>query len=229
MNSSTTELIFINSVQGGFGNRSRNSTTVTVSTHVTTLWAGMRKVTPCDAFLCRTVTDTETWIHQCEPGSKPQSREWKHRAAPAKKKFRCQPTTGRFMLTLIWDSHGPVLELYQERGVTISSACYSEMLRDNLKLATQSKRRGQLSQTAVLLHESSRPHTGAHAVQPIQLLPWSFTVGLSSFEPLKKSLSSRIHELKEAVHPWHATRPKTFFSEGLDMFVQRWTKCVGLC
>jgi hypothetical protein len=42
--------------------------------------------------------------------------------------------------------------------MTIHSALYSEMLRDKLKPAIQSKRRGQLSQGVVLLNDTDRPH-----------------------------------------------------------------------
>jgi hypothetical protein len=34
------------------------------------------------------------------------------------------------MLTMLWDSQEPILELYQERIVMLNSACYSETLRD---------------------------------------------------------------------------------------------------
>jgi hypothetical protein len=38
------------------------------------------------------------------------------------------------MLTAFWDSQATVLEHYQERGTTINSAGYSEMLTDRLNL-----------------------------------------------------------------------------------------------
>jgi hypothetical protein len=33
------------------------------------------------------------------------------------------------MLTVLWDSHGPILEHYQERGTTLTSVRYCDMLK----------------------------------------------------------------------------------------------------
>jgi hypothetical protein len=88
-----------------------------------------------DAFLRRIITGDETWIHNYAPESKHQSLEWKHPTSPAKKKFKTQRSAGKVMLTVFWNSQGPILEHYQERGTTVNSARYSEMLRDKLTTA----------------------------------------------------------------------------------------------
>ena len=49
------------------------------------------------------------------------------------------------MLTVFWDSQGPVMQYYQERGTTVNSARYSEMLTECLKTVIRSKRPGLLS------------------------------------------------------------------------------------
>ena len=115
-----------------------------------------------DIFLDRIITGDETWAYQYEPESNLQSMEWKHPQSPSKRKFKTQPSAGKLMLTVFWDSQGPVLEHYQERGTTINNAQYSEMLADRLKPAIRSKRRGLLSKGVVLWHENDRPHTAAH-------------------------------------------------------------------
>jgi hypothetical protein len=52
------------------------------------------------AFLDRMITGDETWSHHCEPESKWQSMEWKHRQSPSKKKkFKSQPSTGKLTHT----------------------------------------------------------------------------------------------------------------------------------
>jgi hypothetical protein len=56
------------------------------------------------------------------------------------------------MLTLLWDAQGPIMEPYQERGTTINSVRYSEMLRDQLKPTTGTQRRELLSQSIASLH-----------------------------------------------------------------------------
>ena len=73
-------------------------------------------------FLSRILTGDEMWVHHYEPESKRQSMEWKHLGSPVKKKFKTQPSTGKVMLTVFWDSEGPILEDYLEKGHTINSA-----------------------------------------------------------------------------------------------------------
>ena len=74
-------------------------------------------------------------VNHYDPESKRQSMKWKHPQSPSKKKSETQPFEGKVMLTVFWDSQGPVLEHYQETGTTIYRARYSEMLNDMLKPA----------------------------------------------------------------------------------------------
>jgi len=43
------------------------------------------------------------------------------------------------MLTVFWDSQGPILETYQERGTTVTSATYCDMLQRELRLQSALK------------------------------------------------------------------------------------------
>jgi [histone H3]-lysine36 N-dimethyltransferase SETMAR len=196
-----------------------------------------------DVFLDRIVTCDETWVHHYEPETKRQSMEWKHPNSPSKKKFKTQPSAGKVMLTVFWDSQGPILEHYMEQGTTVNSARYSEMLIDELKPAIRSKRRGVLSKGVLLLHDNARPHTAAHTVETIQKLkfevldhpPYSPDLAPSDyhlFGPLKESLRGRRFTsddaIKEAVHSWLVAQPKSFFFEGIRKLEQRWTKCVEM-
>ena len=122
------------------------------------------------------------------------------------------------MLTVFWNSQGPVLEHYQERGTTISSARYSEMLTDRLKPAIRSKRRVLLSKGVMLLHDNARPHTDAtllkrsgnsrlaHPPYSPDIAPFDYHL----FGPLKESLRGRRftsdQEEKEAMHAWLAAQ-----------------------
>jgi len=145
------------------------------------------------------------------------------------------------MLTVFWDSQGPILEHYQERGSALNSAHYSEMLIDRLKPEIRSIRRGQLSKGIVLLHDNACLHIAAHTVETFQKLmfvvlaypPYSPVLAPSEchlFGPLKVALRGRRftsdQEVKEAVHSWRASQPKTFFSDGIKKLVQRCEKCV---
>ena len=123
-----------------------------------------------EEFLSRTVTGDETWVHHYEPESKRQSMEWKRLGSPAKKKFKTQSSAGKVMLTLFLDSKGPILEDYLEKGRTINSERYSDLLANNLKSAVCTKRRGLLSKKVLRLHENARPHTASQTVETINHL-----------------------------------------------------------
>jgi len=152
-----------------------------------------------EEFLSRIVTGDETWVHHYEPESKRQSMEWKHLGSPAKKKFKTQPFVGKVMLTIFWDSKGPILEDYLEKGCTINSARYSDLLTNNLKPAVRTKHRDLLSKKVLLLHDNARPHTASHTIETINHLgfkvqehpAYSPDLALSDyhlFGPLKNAL-----------------------------------------
>ena len=194
-----------------------------------------------DALLDRIITGDESWVHHYEPECKRQSMEWKLPHSPIGEKFKSQPSARKLMLTVFWDSQGPILEHYQERGSTINSTRYSEMIIDRLKPEIRSKRLGQLSKGIVLLHGNARPHIAAHTVETLQKLmfvvlahpPYSPDLAPSEyhlFGPPKVALKgcqfTSDQELKEAVHSWCTAQPKTFFCEGIKELVQRCKKCI---
>jgi len=92
-----------------------------------------------DQFLERNITGDETWIHFYKPETKRQSMEQKHPHLPSKRKFRMHATAGDLTLTVFWDSQGLVLEHCREKGATVNSSVYSEVLCDKLKPALRSK------------------------------------------------------------------------------------------
>jgi len=76
------------------------------------------------------------------------------------------------MLTDFWDSQGPILKSYQERGTTVTSATYCDILQGELKPAICSKRRGKLSKEILLFHNNARLHTAAHTLETLKQLKW---------------------------------------------------------
>jgi len=53
------------------------------------------------------------------------------------------------MLTIFWFSKGHILEEYLQKGRTINSARYSDMLANNLKPVVRNKRRGLFRRNVV--------------------------------------------------------------------------------
>jgi histone-lysine N-methyltransferase SETMAR len=133
-----------------------------------------------------------------DPESKHQDIQWNHPASPPSKKFKTQPSARKVMLTVFWGSQGPILEHYQERGTTVTSGRYCDMLQNELKPAIHKEQRERLSQ-GVLLHDNTCPHSAANTKKTLQELkfealdnpPYSPDLAPSDFHlfgPLKEAL-----------------------------------------
>jgi len=202
-----------------------------------------------DSFVGRIVTGDETWGHYHQPETKKAIKEWRHTSSPKSKKFRTQPSDGRVMLTLFWDERGVIFEHYMPRGNTVTSAMYADLLKNHLRPAIKSKRRGLLSTGVLLQHDNARPHTACSTVATIQNLsfeclphpPYSPDVAPSDFHtfgPLKEAMGDKSfrsnEEVQQAVHEWLHSQPKYFFfSRGIHALPKRWNTCMecngGLC
>jgi hypothetical protein len=107
-------------------------------------------------------------VHRYQPKTKWKSMQWKHPSSPVAKKFKMQPSEGRLMLNIFWDSQEPVLETYLERGKTVTSATYCDILQRGLKPAILSKRGVGLSEGVLLSHDNAR-HWGLHVGNPQEI------------------------------------------------------------
>jgi hypothetical protein len=102
------------------------------------------------------------WVYGL--ASKRQSMQWKHPSSPVNKKLKIQAFARKGMPTIFWDVHGPILVHFQEKGQTVTSAWFSDMLVNELKSVIRSKGRRLLSKRVLLLHDNARPHTDADTV-----------------------------------------------------------------
>jgi len=84
------------------------------------------------------VTGDESWAYHYEPETKRQSMQWKHPSSLANKKFKTEASAGKIMLTIFWEVNGPILVHFQEKGQTVTSARYTDMLVNELKPAIRS-------------------------------------------------------------------------------------------
>ena len=62
------------------------------------------------------------------------------------------------MLTLFWDEREVTLKHYTPRGETVISATCADFLKNHLRPAIRSKRRGLQSVGALFQHDNDRPH-----------------------------------------------------------------------
>jgi hypothetical protein len=74
-------------------------------------------------------------VHHYEPESKAQSVAWKRPTSPVAKKFKSQPSAGKFMLTFSWGMRGAILVHFVPDGETVNSENYCDVLRTKLKSA----------------------------------------------------------------------------------------------
>ena len=101
------------------------------------------------------------------------------------------------------------------RGNTVTSATYADLLKNHLRPAITSKRRGLLSTGVLLQHDNARPHTARSTVATIQDLsfecfphpPYSSDLAPSDFHvfgPFKAAMGGKSfrpdEEVKQAVH-----------------------------
>jgi histone-lysine N-methyltransferase SETMAR len=153
------------------------------------------------------------------------------------KKVKNVPCAKKVMLILFWDINGPILEHYMEHGQTVNSERYSAMLKEKLKLAIHSKRRGLLSKTMLLHHNNARPHAATTTIETTQKLNFKLLPhpdlaprDYYLFGSPKKALRGRQfgsdEEVKQVVHTWLCDQPKTFFCNGIKKLVERCKKCV---
>ena len=114
------------------------------------------------------------------------------------------------------------------RGNTVTSVMYAYLLKNHLRPAVESKRRGFLSTGVLLQHDNARPHTAHSTVATIQDLsfeclphpPYSPDLAPSDFHvfgPLKEAIRGKSFrsdkKVQQEVHDWLHSQPRLFFLE----------------
>lgn len=153
------------------------------------------------------------------PPLRPAEQTPEHPLSPAKKKFKCQPSAKKIILTVFRVMKHPILVRFQELGKTVNSSTYWTLLQNELKPAIRTKRRGMLTQTVLQHHDNARPHTTAAAVVTIQELG----ITLLPHTPHSTNLASNYHSfslLKETLCS------RRFISDaGAKDAMQTWLRC----
>lgn len=184
----------------------------------------------------------ETWLHHYDPETKQQSMSWKRPSSPTPKKFKTQPSAGKIMGSVFWDSQGLIMIEYLDHGATITGNVYAEQIK-KLRREIIEKRRGKLAKI-VLFHQDNAPaHKSAVAMAAIQdagfeILdhpPYSPDLAPSDFylfprlkEHLRGTKFEDDEEVKAAVHDFLGTQDEDFFSKGILALEKRYIKCINL-
>jgi len=126
------------------------------------------------------------------------------------------------------------------RGNPVTSTTYADLLKNHLRPAIKSKRRGRLSTGVLLQHDNARCHTARLIVATIQDCPLSvphspYSPDLAPsdfrvFGPLKEAMGGKSfrsdEEVQQAVHGWLHSQPKDFFPRGMLELPKRWNTCM---
>lgn len=193
-----------------------------------------------DNFHARLVTGDETWIHHWDPETKQESMQWKHKHSPAPKKFKTQPSAGKIMATVFWDSKGVILIDYKPPKTTITGAYYADLLK-RLRAAIKEKRRGKLTAGVMILHDNAPVHKSRVAQASLQQCgfeqlnhpPYSPDLAPSDYY-LFRNLKSHLRgtrfanddDLKATTEAWLRDQSEDFYFKGIDSLKDKWAKCI---
>jgi transposase len=81
------------------------------------------------------------------------------------------PAARKLMANILWEKNGVLLVELMQQETTITPEVYCEILK-RLRRAIQSKRRGMLTYSAVVLHGNARPHTAARTRALLKHFKW---------------------------------------------------------
>lgn len=196
-----------------------------------------------ESFWKRLITTDETWLPFYLPESKEQSKQWCRKGENPPLKARTVPSAGKIMITVFWDCQGIILIDYLDKGMTINSQYYSNLLSNDLRRALKNKRPGKLSSKPLLQQDNARPHTARLTCETLERMGW-VTIPHPPYSPdlapsdfhlfgaLKKPLRGKhfasVEEMQTEINQWVRTTSKDFFENGLKSLTKRWQKCVQL-
>lgn len=201
----------------------------------------MFKRNPAD-FLRRIVTIDETWIHHYTPESKESAKQWVGPGGSAPKRPKTQQSAGKVMASVFWDSSGILFIDYLEKGKTINSDYYCALL-DRLKNEIAKKRPHLSKKKCIFLQDNAPAHKSIKTMAKLHELrfelllhpPYSPDLAPSDyylFPNFKRWLQGQKFATNEEVQ-WETDGyfgglDKSYYSKGIAMLENRWTKCIEL-
>jgi len=135
---------------------------------------------------------------------------------------------GKLWPALFWDSQGVLFIDFLTEQWTINAAYYSNLLKERVKPAFDSKRRGRSVKSVCPLHDNARLHTAAVTSGTFDERHWEVMphpayrpdLALSNFFlfcPLKEALRGKgfgaDNEIKLFVRQWLDKQPQFFLKE----------------
>ncbi|KAI6658739.1 Transposase [Oopsacas minuta] len=113
-----------------------------------------------DDFHARLITGDETWIYYHDPCTVSEAAEWRHEDSPNPKVLRlshCPKSKSKLMLSIFWDSKGPLLLDYLRKNTTVTRTYYADLMT-KLRESIKKNRRGMLKRIPTILHDNAPSH-----------------------------------------------------------------------
>lgn len=193
-------------------------------------------------FLRRYVTMDETWIHYYTPESKRQSSEWRTAGESRPKRPKTQQSAGKVMASVFWDTHGVIFIDYLEKGKSINSDYYIDLL---VRLKEEiAKKRPHMQRKKILFHQDNAPcHKSMKTMAKLNELgfhllphpPYSPDLAPSDywlFADLKKMLQGKRFGSNEEViaetEAYFEAKDNFFYKHGIEKLEKRWNDCITL-
>ena len=200
----------------------------------------LKRLRSKDEFLSRLVTVDETWVHYYEPGNKAHSRQWVGPGSPRPEKIKTQPSAGKVMATVFWDTKGVILlDILSKRSTITGKYCAN--LLDQLRNAICEKRHGKLSKGVLLQPDNARVHTCKVSMDSVERNGYELILHPAYSSDLAPSDFFLFPNLKKDVifgvmkKSWWQLRRGSVrgkdaesFMSGLMALEYRWSKCIAL-
>lgn len=192
-------------------------------------------------FLGKIFTSDETWVHYYDPETKQQSKQWCRKDEPSPKKFKREKTVKKVMCIVFWDSQGLILCHMVPEGNTVTKEYYSYVLESLVQPVLRGRCFGSSPRALYFLHDNASSHTAAQTKAMIQHLGWNllahpaYSPDLAPsdfflFPALKLHLKGRTFssrsQIGSVIHHWFSSKPREWFTEGINKLPERWRRCV---
>jgi len=191
-------------------------------------------------FVRRFVTMDETWIYHHDPKLKQERLQWTEAGCSAPKQVKSERSAKKVMASVFWDAKGILLIDYLEKGKTINSEYYCNLL-DQLNEKIREKRPG-LQHKKIIFHQDNAPaHKSVLTMAKFNELkyellehpPYSPDLAPSDyylFRNLKQFVrGKRFSSNEEAisvVEQYFAELPENHYRDGINLLQDHWNKCI---
>ncbi len=199
-------------------------------------------------FMEQIVSGDETWLYCFDPETKMRSSQWHPKGSERPvKPLRGRTASKKVMMTLFFDSEGPVLIHFLEPGSTVTSDEYYLVLA-KLRENVRRKRPGMWQKKAdgyrsfVVHQDNATPHTASialatfgenniemlsHPAYSPDLAPCDFCIFPNLKDELRGHTFRDIEELKQEAHRVLMNWPKDIFRRAIFDMPKCWAKCVA--